>query len=100
LPRAPSNLALNTSRDGASTASLGNWLKPAGTQLLAHSSQMEWGRGSDTAEARELGAEIKKDSLPGKAKAVHGSEAKRGIQLVLPISRQMFSHSQESRTHF
>uniref|UniRef100_A0A8C9G8F6 Formin homology 2 domain containing 1 n=1 Tax=Pavo cristatus TaxID=9049 RepID=A0A8C9G8F6_PAVCR len=39
LPRTPSNLALNTSRDGVSTTSLGNLLWPSRTQESSHK---EW----------------------------------------------------------
>ena len=38
-----------------------------------------------------------KDSLTGKAKAVHASKAKQGIHSPLPMGRQVFSHPQESR---
>jgi len=38
-----------------------------------------------------------KNSSTGKAKAAHVSKAKQGIQSPLPISRQVFSHLQESR---
>jgi len=38
-----------------------------------------------------------KDSLLGKAKAVHARKAKQAIHSILPIGRQLFSHLQESR---
>ena len=38
-----------------------------------------------------------KDSLTGKAKAVHTRKAKQGICSLLPIVRQVCSHLQESR---
>ena len=38
-----------------------------------------------------------KDSLVGKAKAMHASKAKPEIRSLLAISRQLFSHRQESR---
>ena len=38
-----------------------------------------------------------KDSLIGKAKAKHASKANQGIHSLLPISRQVFSHLQQSR---
>jgi len=38
-----------------------------------------------------------KDSLVGKAKATHTSEAKEGINSLLPFSKKVFSHFQESK---
>jgi len=38
-----------------------------------------------------------KDNLTGKAKAAHTSKTKQGIHSLLPISRQGFSHPQDSR---
>jgi len=38
-----------------------------------------------------------KDSLIAKAKAMQASKAKQGIHSLLPISRQVFNHVQESR---
>jgi len=38
-----------------------------------------------------------KNNLIGKAKAVHTSKVKPGIHSLLFISRQVFSHGQESR---
>jgi len=38
-----------------------------------------------------------KGSVIGKGKATHTSKAKQGIHSLLPISRQVFSHLQESR---
>lgn len=40
-----------------------------------------------------------KDSLLGKTKPMCTSKAKQGIHLLPPISRQLLSHSQESRDH-
>lgn len=45
---------------------------------------------------RKLGS-WNKDSLTGKAKAIHRSKAKQGIHLSVPMARQVFSHFQESR---
>jgi len=36
-------------------------------------------------------------SLIGKARAIHATKTKQAIHLLLPISRQVFSHFQESR---
>jgi len=38
-----------------------------------------------------------KDSLISKAKDAHACKAKQGIHSLLPVSRQGFSHLQESR---
>jgi len=40
---------------------------------------------------------LDKDSLTGKAKAVHPNEAEQGIHSLLPNGRQGFGHLQESR---
>lgn len=41
-----------------------------------------------------------KNRLLGRAKAVHESKTNQGINLLLPVSRQMFRRFQESRAHY
>jgi len=63
LPRAPSNLALNTSRDGAPTASLDFSKAPAGHRLLVlPAPPSDLGCRIRAADARSAGGEMRAET--------------------------------------
>ena len=66
------------------------------TQPLAHSPLGAIGDRTGRVELRKL-VEWDKNGLIGKAKAAHASKAKQRIHSLLPISRQVFRHLQQSR---
>lgn len=87
-----SSSMLCTEKDCLSLTSARNW-----TQFSQSVTSHSWEGGENQKTNSQNSWD--KDSLIGKAKAMHTRKAEKGIHSLLPISRELFSHLRKAGTH-